>query len=145
MGKFITTVLKILFVVGVGGVIVVGVAGAGGFVWYRGLPKVEVTNQCGNAIVIPEQFQSIPAVPSEIPVGGSITVPVISGSGEYSLYEADGEMRIGLPHSLPMLGDTIRVGSAGSEPNATFEGQPVTVPMQRQFDSQTYSVVLCAQ
>ena len=38
---------------------------------------------------------------------------------------------------------TIRVGSAGAEPNASIEGQVVTIPMQHQVEKQSYSVVLC--
>jgi hypothetical protein len=143
MAKFVTVVLKILLVVGISGIVVAAVVSVGGFLWYRGLPEVEVSNQCDHAIVIPESVRVVEAIPAEISMGDSVTIPVVTGTGEYSLVESDGSLFVMLPNDLPLLGNSIRVGGASTEPNASFEGQMVTVPMQRQVENQSYSVVLC--
>ena len=143
-----SVLIKILLVLGavtIGGVVVVaGVVVVGLVVLGSTLPEVQVTNQCTDAIIMPEWAQSIPSLPDSIPTNASVTFPVVSGPGEYALSQEGDGMYIVLPRSFPVLGDAVRVGSAGTEPDATFEGQQVTVPMHREIEmNQTYSVVLC--
>jgi len=147
-----SVLIKILLVLGavtIGGVVVVaGVVVVGLVVLGSTLPEVQVTNQCTDAIIMPEWAQSIPSLPDSIPTNASVTFPVVSGPGEYALSQEGDGLYIVLPRSFPVLGDTVgdtvRVGSAGTEPDATFEGQQVTVPMHREIEmNQTYSVMLC--
>ena len=143
-----SVLIKILLVLGavtIGGVVVVaGVVVVGLVVLGSTLPEVQVTNQCTDAIIMPEWAQSIPSLPDSIPTNASVTFPVVSGPGEYALSQEGDGLYIVLPRSFPVLGDTVRVGSAGTEPDATFEGQQVTVPMHREIEmNQTYSVLLC--
>ncbi len=140
--------IKIVLVLGavtIGGVVVVaGGVVVGLVVLGSTLPEVHVTNQCTDAIIVPEWAQSIPSVPDSIPTNASVTFPVVSGPGEYALYQEGDGMYIVLPRSFPVLGDEVRIGGAGTEPDATFDGQQVTVPMRREIEmNQTYSVVLC--
>ena len=139
MGRLIRAALVILALSGAG-VVVIGVGGA---VYYRSVPKVEVVNSCSDPINIPEQFLVIPGIPESFPVGGSVTVPVVAGSGEYRLYEEGDGTYIETPRSLPVLGNPIRIGNPGLDPDANFDGAPVTIPMQRNLESARYVLTLC--
>lgn len=138
--KIIRFLGRLLLVVA-GGVVVLG---AGGFFVGRALPQVSVENQCEAPIPIPAGLQLIPGVPPQIAVGGAATFPVLFGPGEYALREEGGGFYVDLPRSVPAVGQTILVSPAFAEPEALFEGRPVTIPMQHTFAmNETYAVVVC--
>ena len=144
MSKLAKAILAILAVGVVGTVATVGVLGIAGAVIYRNLPKLQVNNACSRPVMIPSQFRFIPQIPESIPGGGSLSVPLFSGSGEYRVVEEGDGIYVQLPRSIPILGDEIRVGAAGAEINATFQGAPVTAPMQKELESgYSYSLTLC--
>ena len=138
--KVIIFLGKVLLVF-VGGIVVLGV---GAFFVAQSLPQVTVQNQCEAAIPMPPGVQLIPGIPAQIDVGGEATFPVVFGPGQYRLYDDGGGLTIQLPRSVPTVGDTIRISQSYAEPEATFEGQPVTVPMVDELAmNETYTAVIC--
>ena len=135
-------ILKGLALLLAGGVVILVVAGVVGYYMLDDLPQVTVHNQCAEAIPLP----SLPSIPDSIPVGGSATFPVLFGSGTYSLYEEGGLFKVTLPRSLPGFGDTVTVSQSFADPDATFQGQPITIPMQATVAmGQTYDVTICTE
>ena len=101
-------------------------------------------NQCDEAIPLPSGVQLIPGIPAQIDVGGEATFPVVFGPGPYRLYEDGGSLYVQLPRAVPTVGDTIRISQSYAEPEATFEGRPVTIPMADDLVmNQTYTAVIC--
>ena len=138
--KVILLVGKVLLIF-VGGVVVIGV---GAYFVAQSLPQVTVQNQCEQAIPMPPGVQLIPGIPAQIDVGGEATFPVVFGPGQYRLYEDGGSLVVHVPRAVPSVGDTIRVSQSYAEPEATFEGRPVTVPMSGELVmNQTYTAVIC--
>jgi hypothetical protein len=143
VGKLIKALFSLVAIVVGGTVVIVVVAGVAGLIFYRSSPKIEVTNNCSDPIMIPEQYRVVSAIPEYIPTGSAVTVPAISGAGEYSLYE-DGEgVYIGFPRSIPGVGESVRIGSVGMDTDATFDGAPVSIPMAWDLESERYPLVLC--
>ncbi|MCA9985875.1 MAG: hypothetical protein KDE59_16330 [Anaerolineales bacterium] len=135
-------ILKGLVLLLAGGVVVLVVAGVVGYFMLDDLPQITVLNQCDEAIPLPP----VPTIPDSIPVGGTATFPVIFGSGTYSLYEEEGLFKVTLPRSLPGFGDTVTVSQSFADPDATFQGQQVTIPMQATVEmGQTYDVAICTE
>lgn len=143
MGKLISVLFTLVAIVVGGVVVIVVVAGVVGLVFYRSSPKIEVTNQCTNSIAIPEKYRVVPVIPETIPTSGTVTIPFISGTGEYSLYEEGDGLYLGFPRSIPGVGDSVHIGSAGSDPDAIFDGAPVTIPMTRDLGDGRYALTLC--
>ena len=138
--KVIILLGKVLLVF-VGGVVVLGV---GAYFVSQSLPQVTVHNQCDEAIPLPPGVQLIPGIPAQIDVGSEATFPVVFGPGPYRLYEDGGSLYVQLPRAVPPVGDTIRVSQSYDEPEATFEGRPVTVPMSGDLAmNETYTAVIC--
>ena len=138
--KVITFLGKVLLFF-VGGVVIIGV---GAYFVGQSLPQVTVQNQCEQAIPLPPGVQLIPGIPAQIDVGDEATFPIVFGPGQYRLYEDSGSLFVQLPRSVPTVGDTIRVSQSFAEPDATFGGQPVTIPMTGYLDmNQTYAAVIC--
>ena len=109
----------------------------------RNLPKVDVTNQCTGDIRIPDQYRIVDAIPESIPTGGTVTIPALPGAGVYQLYETGDGTYLGFPRSLPVLGQSLLIGGAGMDTDASFDGGPVTVPMERELEGVRYPLVLC--
>ena len=125
-------------------VVVVAVIGVGAFVLAQTVPQITVQNQCADPINLPDGVQLVPGIPDQISTGGSATFPLIIGPGNYRLYEEGSGLYVQLPRSVPAVGDTLRVAQAGLEPQATFQGKPVTIPMEADFAmNQTYTTVIC--
>ena len=125
-----------------GGIVLLVIAGVAGYFTLNALPQVAVTNSCEEAIALP----TIPTVPDSIAVGGSVSFPVIFGPGTYSLYEDGGVYKVDLPRALPGLGETITVSQSFADPDATFAGQTVTIPMEATVEmGQSYALVVCAE
>ena len=135
-------VIKSLVYLLAGGVVLLVIAGVAGFFLLDSLPQVAVHNSCDEAIALP----AVPSLPDSIPVGDSVTIPVIFGPGSYSLYEESGVYKVSLPRVLPGFGDTATISQSFSDPDATFQGQPVTVPMETTVEmGQTYDLIICAE
>lgn len=138
--KIVVMLGKVLLIF-VGGVVVLGV---GVYFMAQALPQVTVQNQCDQAILLPSGVQLIPGIPAQIDVGGEATFPVVMGPGPYRLYEEGNSLFVQLPRAIPSVGDTIRVSQSFSEPEALFNGQPVTVPMVSELEmNKTYTATIC--
>jgi hypothetical protein len=106
---------------------------------------VTVQNHCEEAIPLPPGVQLLPSIPAQIDVGSEATFPVVMGPGEYRLYEEDNGLYVQLPRAIPSVGDTIRISQSFSELEATFNGQPVTVPMVSNLEmNETYTTAICS-
>ena len=140
--KTIATFTK--WLLAVVGITVVG-AGVAGFVLARQLPQLTVHNQCDEVIQLPTAVEMVPGVSAEIPVNGQATFPVIFGSGNYRLFETSGNVQLQLPRSIPTVGDTLFLYTSTQAPQARFQGQSVTVPMQQTVTmNQTYTLEVCS-
>ena len=144
MGKLLKAVLIILGVVVVVGGVAVVVVGAGGLIFYNSLPKVTVTNQCADPIFIPDTYRVLPIIPATISAGGTVNVPLLWGAGEYRLYEEAGRVHLGFPRSLPLVGEDIEIAGTPFDPDVTFDGEPLSVPMSWNLESQhKYTLMVC--
>ena len=123
-----------------GGIVLLVIAGVAGYFVLNALPQVAVSNGCEEAIALP----TIPTVPDTIPVGGTVTFPVLFGPGTYLLYESDGVFKVDLPRGLPGIGDTLTISQSFAEPDATFAGRAVSIPMEATVEmGETYDVIIC--
>jgi hypothetical protein len=140
MMKIVVLLGKVLLIF-VGGVVVLGV---GTYFMAQALPQVTVQNHCEQAILLPTGVQLIPGIPAQIDVDGEATFPVVIGPGQYRLYEEGSSLYVQLPRAIPSVGDTIRISQSFSEPEASFNGQPVTVPMVGELKmNETYTAEIC--
>ena len=143
--KALAFVSKLLLKLGAGFIVIGGVVAVGGYALIQSVPEAMVLNQCDEPIAMPEGIQLVPGIPAEIGVQDSATIPIVIGAGHYRLYETGDGLYLELPRNIPTVGDTIRIANAGLEPKATFQGRPVTFPMEETLENnRVYTVVVCA-
>lgn len=132
----------------IGVLILVGIITAGVLIWGSRQPELTVYNLCPNPLPIPapEAVRSILSLPEAIPAGGSMNMPVLTGTGTYELLVTrEGVMVLILPRPIPGVGSRVELGEMDRGTAITLNGRPLDPPQQFPIEvSQTYELVICA-
>lgn len=143
-GGGLSLVVKIL----IGLLILAGIITAGVLIVRSRQPELTVYNSCPNPLPIPapEAVRSVLSLPEAIPPGGSMNVPVITGTGTYELLVTrEGMMVLVLPRAIPGVGSRVELGMMDRGTAVTLNGRPLNPPQQFQIETgQNYELVICA-
>lgn len=145
-GLTLSLIFKVLFAI-----IFVFVVGGGVFLlmWQQSLPKLVVHNQCDVSLPIeiePEIVKSILFLPDEIAPGKSITVTVLTGSGDYQILEKRDRLLLQLPEPIPLVEqDELPLGTFDPGTAVTFNGRPLTPDVFEIKAGEIYDLFICAK
>jgi hypothetical protein len=144
--------LGLLLKIFIGILVLIGLTIVGTAIWVAQQPDLTVENQCAAPLPIPDAggaIRSLLSLPDEIPVGGSITVPILTGGGRYELAIRNNTMILILPKLLPIVGvNEVSIGQLdqlGSLPVVSFDGTRHMLPSSFEIEpNQAHTLVICA-
>lgn len=143
-GGGLPLVVKIL----IGLLILAGIMTAGVLIIRSRQPDLTVYNRCPNPLPIPapDPVKTILSLPEAIPPGGSINLPVVTGTGTYGLIIRGNVMVLVLPRPIPGIGlSEVELGMMDRGTAVTLNGRPLNPPQRFQIEAgQSYELVICA-
>ncbi len=137
-----------------GGVLVLLLIGGGATaVWWQGLPRMTIVNQCDRTlpIPVPDIGRNLLDLPRELPRGQSLDFPLLSGRGIYRLIAVEqgrqSTIVLLLPRPLPLVNtDRLDFGPMDETVRFNYNGTIVQVPTEFVVSrGQRGQLVLCAE